>query len=49
MCNLYSMTKSQAEIGKLASALRDHVGNLPLLPKVGQPHYPTRCSCGAAG
>ena len=34
MCNLYSMTKGQAEIAKLAGAMRDLTGNLPLLPGI---------------
>ena len=34
MCNLYSMTKGQAEIAKLAGAMRDLTGNLPILPGI---------------
>jgi putative SOS response-associated peptidase YedK len=34
MCNLYSMTKSQAAIIAIARALRDITGNLPILPGI---------------
>jgi len=34
MCNLYSITKGQQAIRELARAMRDAVGNLPLLPGV---------------
>jgi putative SOS response-associated peptidase YedK len=34
MCNLYSLTKGQAAIRKLARAMRDHTGNLPPLPGI---------------
>ena len=34
MCNLYSMTKGQAEAAKLGRAMRDLVGNLPPLPGI---------------
>ncbi len=39
MCNLYSMTKGQAEIVKLARAMRDFTGNLPAMPGIF-PDYP---------
>ena len=39
MCNLYSMTKGQAEIAKLSRAMSDLVGNLPPLPGIF-PDYP---------
>jgi len=34
MCNLYSMTKSQAAIRAIVRAMRDQTGNLPLLPGI---------------
>ncbi len=34
MCNLYSMTKSQAAIIALVKAMRDRTGNLPLMPGI---------------
>jgi putative SOS response-associated peptidase YedK len=34
MCNLYSITKSQAAIRELTRAMRDHTGNMPPLPGV---------------
>jgi putative SOS response-associated peptidase YedK len=34
MCNLYSMTKSQAAIRAIARAMRDLTGNLPPLPGI---------------
>lgn len=34
MCNLYSMTRSQAAVRELARAMRDGVGNLPPLPGI---------------
>jgi putative SOS response-associated peptidase YedK len=34
MCNLYSMTKSQAAIRQLAQAMADRTGNLPPLPGI---------------
>jgi putative SOS response-associated peptidase YedK len=34
MCNLYSVTSSQAAIRKLARAARDIAGNVPSLPAV---------------
>jgi hypothetical protein len=34
VCNLYSLTKGQAAIRKLARAMRDHTGNLPPLPGI---------------
>jgi putative SOS response-associated peptidase YedK len=34
MCNLYSLTRSQEEIGRLAGAMRDSTGNLPPLPAI---------------
>jgi putative SOS response-associated peptidase YedK len=39
MCNLYSMTKSQAAIVAITKAMRDRTGNLPPLPGVF-PDYP---------
>jgi hypothetical protein len=32
VCNLYSMTKSQAAIRAIVRAMRDQTGNLPPLP-----------------
>jgi hypothetical protein len=32
MCNLYSLTKSQAAIIAIVHAMRDRTGNLPPLP-----------------
>ena len=34
MCNLYSMRKGQAEIGRLARVTVDRAGNLPALPGI---------------
>lgn len=34
MCNLYSMTKSQAAVRELGKAMRDLTGNLPPLPAI---------------
>lgn len=34
MCNLYSLTKGQAAIIALTRALRDSIGNLPVLPGI---------------
>jgi putative SOS response-associated peptidase YedK len=34
MCNLYSMTKSQAAIRELTRAMRDTTGNLPPMPGI---------------
>ena len=34
MCNLYSLTKSQAAIIAIVHAMRDRTGNLPLLPGI---------------
>jgi len=34
MCNLYSMTKSQAAILAIVRAMRDLTGNLPPLPAI---------------
>lgn len=34
MCNLYSMTKSQAAIRELTRAMRDITGNLPTFPGI---------------
>lgn len=34
MCNLYSLTRSQEEMTRLARAKRDMTGNLPLLPGI---------------
>jgi putative SOS response-associated peptidase YedK len=34
MCNLYSLTKGQDAIRQLANAMRDTIGNLPLLPAI---------------
>jgi putative SOS response-associated peptidase YedK len=34
MCNLYSVTKSQAAIIEFTSALRDVSGNVPVMPAV---------------
>ena len=34
MCNLYSLTTSQAAIRELARAMRDLTGNLPPLPGI---------------
>ena len=34
MCNLYSMTKSQAAIRELIRAMHDRTGNLPPLPGI---------------
>lgn len=34
MCNLYSMTRSQAEIRRLFKVEHDHAGNLPALPGI---------------
>ena len=34
MCNLYSMTKSQAAIRELTRAMFDRTGNLPSLPGI---------------
>jgi putative SOS response-associated peptidase YedK len=34
MCNLYSLTRSQEEISRLARAMRDLTGNLPPLPGI---------------
>jgi putative SOS response-associated peptidase YedK len=34
MCNLYSITTSQAAIIAFTRALRDHAGNLPTLPGI---------------
>jgi putative SOS response-associated peptidase YedK len=34
MCNLYSLTRSQEEIARLARAMRDTTGNLPPLPSI---------------
>jgi hypothetical protein len=34
MCNLYSMTKSQAAIREWISAMRDTTGNLPPMPVI---------------
>jgi putative SOS response-associated peptidase YedK len=39
MCNLYSMTKSQAAIRELTRAMSDRTGNLPPLPGI-YPDYP---------
>lgn len=39
MCNLYSLTKSQAAIVAMARAMRDITGNLPPLPGIF-PDYP---------
>src|SRR5712671_113162 len=39
MCNLYSMTKSQAAIRAIVRAIRDQTGNLPPLPGIF-PDYP---------
>ena len=39
MCNLYSMTKSQAAVREAARAMSDHTGNLPPLPGIF-PDYP---------
>ena len=39
MCNLYSMTKGQAEVAWLARAMSDLAGNLPPLPGIF-PDYP---------
>src|SRR5580700_6993879 len=34
MCNLYSITKGQQAIRRLARAMRDLTGNMPMLPGV---------------
>ena len=34
MCNLYSITKSQAAIIQIARAMRDRAGNMPPLPGI---------------
>ena len=34
MCNLYSMTRGQQAIIAAARAMRDRVGNLPLMPGI---------------
>jgi len=34
VCNLYSMTKSQAAVRELGKAMRDLTGNLPPLPAI---------------
>ena len=34
MCNLYSMTKSQAAIRALTRAMNDRTGNMPPLPGI---------------
>ena len=34
MCNLYSMTKGQQAIRKIAGAMRDRTGNLPPSPAI---------------
>jgi len=34
MCNLYSQSKSQAEVRELANAMVDHAGNMPSLPAI---------------
>ena len=34
MCNLYSMTKTQAAIIAIVRAMRDNTGNLPPLPSI---------------
>ncbi len=34
MCNLYSLTRSQDEIRRIANAMRDTTGNQPPLPAV---------------
>lgn len=39
MCNLYSLSKGQQAIRDLAGAMRDSVGNLPILPGIF-PDYP---------
>lgn len=39
MCNLYSMTKSQAAIRAIVQAMRDKTGNMPPLPGIF-PDYP---------
>lgn len=39
MCNLYSMTRGQAEIRALVGAMTDRTGNLPSLPGIF-PDYP---------
>lgn len=51
MCNLYSLTRPQSEIGKAFSIERDDTGNLPPLPGIfpnttapGDPHA-QRCPC----
>jgi putative SOS response-associated peptidase YedK len=44
MCNLYSVTSSQAAIRQLARAMEDRTGNLPPLPAIfpDQPHPKNR-------
>ncbi len=44
MCNLYSVTKSQAAIRELAQAMQDRTGNLPPLPGVS-PDYGAPIVC----
>jgi hypothetical protein len=34
MCNLYSVTSTQAAIRQLARAMRDIAGNVPSLPAI---------------
>ncbi len=46
MCNLYSITKSQAAIIAASRAMRDVTGNLPPLPGIF-PDYPAPIVCNA--
>jgi putative SOS response-associated peptidase YedK len=39
MCNLYAMTKSQAQIARATKALLDNLGDMPPLPGIF-PGYP---------
>jgi putative SOS response-associated peptidase YedK len=49
MCNLYSMTKSQAAIREAARAMRDEAGNLPPLPGIFPDHAAPIVRTGADG
>jgi hypothetical protein len=46
VCNLYSMTKSQAAIRELTRAMFDRTGNLPPLPASFRTRW--RRSCATA-
>ena len=48
LCNLYSLTKSQAAIIAITRALRDATGNLPPLPGI-YPDYKAPIVRNAAG